>query len=130
MLRSWNRMKKKPDGCRTIFIGNLNFEITEQIIFEAFKACGKIERIRFGSRSNPGPQAGFGHITFHDENAALKAVKLNGNLVMGRSIHIDYVDSPKESKLKKRKTLKPTEASQANNSSKKKPKVSIAKQVS
>ena len=36
-----------PDGCKTIFIKNLPYDITEQELGDKFTNCGEIKSIRF-----------------------------------------------------------------------------------
>jgi len=36
-----------PDGCKTIFIKNLPYDITEQELGDKFTNCGEINSIRF-----------------------------------------------------------------------------------
>ncbi|GFU20149.1 ecto-NOX disulfide-thiol exchanger 1 [Nephila pilipes] len=40
----------KPDGCRTVFVGNLPEKITQDIIQEAFQRCGEIFIIRMSEK--------------------------------------------------------------------------------
>ena len=39
--------QETPDGCKTIFIKNLPYDITEQELGDKFTNCGEIESIRF-----------------------------------------------------------------------------------
>jgi nucleolin len=35
--------KDMPEGCTTIFIGNLSWDVSEEVVREAFKDCGEIK---------------------------------------------------------------------------------------
>lgn len=39
------KLYDKPNGCRTLFLGNLAFEIDDNAIYEFFQDCGDIEVI-------------------------------------------------------------------------------------
>lgn len=37
------KMSNKPEGCRTLFMGNLSFNVTEEDIKRTFKDCGEVK---------------------------------------------------------------------------------------
>lgn len=100
----------RPEGCNTIFIGNLSWDVTEEIIRSTFESVGEISQVRFaldeaGSfdlifyDSNVrnrlildmlGQFKGFGHVEFADGEMTTEAVKLAGTMVAGRPIRCDY----------------------------------------
>ena len=80
----------KPEGCNTVFIGNLPWDVDEDQIREIFSPCGEINRIRFATNPETGDFKGFGHVEFFDGNSTDAAVKLAGTDVNGRAIRVDY----------------------------------------
>jgi len=87
------QVSPKPEGCTTIFIGNLNFNITEDQVFEFFADCGDIKECRWPR----GDFTGIGWVEFYDTNATDLAVKKTGQNVMGRDIRVDYA-APRRNK--------------------------------
>jgi len=77
---------EKPEGCTTIFIGNLSFNITEEQVYEFFQDCGDIKECRWPK----GDFTGIGWVEFYDTNATDLALKKSGTKVMGREIRVDY----------------------------------------
>jgi len=80
------KVSEKPEGCTTIFIGNLNFNITQDQVYEFFADCGDIKECRWPK----GDFTGIGWVEFYDTNATDLAIKKAGAKVMGREIRVDY----------------------------------------
>jgi nucleolin len=78
----------KPDGCRTIFIGNLSFNIDDEKITEFFSDCGSIKEIRWIEKD--GQFKGCGFIEFNDSSATDAAVAKNSAKLLGRPIRVDF----------------------------------------
>jgi nucleolin len=85
----------KPEGCTTVFCGNLSFDIDEDSLRDFFKDCGNIKEVRFSTDRETGDFKGFGHVEFEESDSAENAVKLAGQFVMDRKIRIDYAQSKK-----------------------------------
>jgi nucleolin len=84
-------MQAKPEGCNTLFAGNLSFDIDDDKIKEFFSECGEITSIRWLTDKETQQFKGCGFVEFADPDAALdKAAKLNGVNLLGRSIRLDY----------------------------------------
>jgi len=81
-----HQFSEKPEGCTTIFIGNLSFNITEDQVYEFFQDCGDIKECRWPK----GDFTGIGWVEFYDTNATDLAIKKAGTKVMGRDIRVDY----------------------------------------
>jgi len=80
----------KEPGCRTVFVGNLSFNSTEEDLSAAFAECGAITSVRIATDKETGKPRGFGHVEFEDEASTDKAVALAGTDVGGRAIRVDY----------------------------------------
>ena len=79
----------RPDGCDTVFVGNLSWDVDEQQMIEFFSSAGEVDRVKFATAED-GLFKGFGHVQFIDGNATDAAVKLTGSELNGRSIRVDY----------------------------------------
>jgi len=85
----------KPDGCTTVFLGNLSFSIDEDTVRSLFSDCGDITSVRWVERD--GQFKGCGFVEFSDSSATDTAVAKNGQDVLGRPIRVDY-SAPKPPK--------------------------------
>jgi nucleolin len=82
---------KKSDPSNTLFIGNISFNATNEVISETFQEYGTITRVSLPTDRETGNPKGFGYVDFtttEEATAALEA--LNGADIEGRNIRIDY----------------------------------------
>jgi len=84
---------ERPEGCTTVFCGNLSFQIDEDSLKDFFKGCGEVKQIRWGTDKESGDFKGYGHCEFFDEAAVDKAVQLHGEDLLGRAIRLDFAVS-------------------------------------
>lgn len=81
----------KPPGCRTIFIKNLPYEVTEAEIREHFMVYGPILTVRLAVWNHTNNLKGFGYIDFKREDSADIAVKKAGSItIRDRVISVDF----------------------------------------
>jgi nucleolin len=80
----------RPEGCNTVFVGNLPWDVEENQLREIFGTCGEIDRVRFATNPETGEFKGFGHVQFVDGESTDAAVLLAGTDVNGRAIRVDY----------------------------------------
>lgn len=79
----------KHDNKRCIFVGNLDFEITEEPIWKHFKECGEIEYVRLIRDSKTNIGKGFGYVQFKNALSVSKALLLDGKKMdRGRKLRI------------------------------------------
>jgi nucleolin len=78
----------KPDGCTTVFLGNLSFQIDENAVRSHFGDCGDISSVRWVERD--GQFKGCGFLEFSSSDATDKAVALNGSDLLGRPVRVDF----------------------------------------
>lgn len=85
-------LSEKPDGCLTVFCGNLSFDIddTKMQEFATEAGCGEIAHIRWLTDRDSGDFKGCGFIEFGDTADVDKFVLKNGADCMGRNIRCDY----------------------------------------
>uniref|UniRef100_A0A3P8X0X4 Ecto-NOX disulfide-thiol exchanger 1 n=1 Tax=Cynoglossus semilaevis TaxID=244447 RepID=A0A3P8X0X4_CYNSE len=87
--------RERPPGCRTVFVGGLPENATDEIIREVFEHCGEITAIRKSKKN-------FCHIRFSQEFMVDKALYLSGyRMQIGSStekkdsgrIHVDFAQA-------------------------------------
>uniref|UniRef100_A0A667X248 Ecto-NOX disulfide-thiol exchanger 2 n=1 Tax=Myripristis murdjan TaxID=586833 RepID=A0A667X248_9TELE len=87
--------RERPPGCKTVFVGGLPENATEQIIMEVFGQCGDIIAIRKSKKN-------FCHIRFAEEFTVDKALFLSGYRIrLGSStdkkdtgrLHVDFAQA-------------------------------------
>uniref|UniRef100_A0A3Q2CDS8 Ecto-NOX disulfide-thiol exchanger 2 n=1 Tax=Cyprinodon variegatus TaxID=28743 RepID=A0A3Q2CDS8_CYPVA len=86
---------ERPPGCKTVFVGGLPENATEQLIMEVFGQCGDITAIRKSKKN-------FCHIRFAEESTVDKALFLSGYRIrLGSStdkkdtgrLHVDFAQA-------------------------------------
>lgn len=65
--------RERPPWCKTVFVGGLPENFTEQLIVEVFGQCGDIAAIRKSKKN-------FCHIRFAEEFTVDKALLLSGEI--------------------------------------------------
>lgn len=88
-------MSEKPEGCYTLFCGNLAFDVTEEQVKEFF-APATISNIRWLTNRDTGDFRGVAFIDFADDDSLDAAAKKNGERLAGRGVRLDY-QAPKQS---------------------------------
>ncbi|KAI1903069.1 hypothetical protein AGOR_G00023410 [Albula goreensis] len=87
--------RERPPGCKTVFVGGLPENATEQLIVEVFEQCGEIIAIRKSKKN-------FCHIRFAEEYTVDKALFLSGYRIrLGSStdkkdtgrLHVDFAQA-------------------------------------
>ncbi|XP_037832045.1 ecto-NOX disulfide-thiol exchanger 1 isoform X2 [Kryptolebias marmoratus] len=87
--------RERPPGCKTVFVGGLPENATEEIIREVFDQCGEITAIRKSKKN-------FCHIRYSEEFMIDKALYLSGyRMRIGSStdkkdsgrIHVDFAQA-------------------------------------
>jgi RNA recognition motif-containing protein len=73
-----------------LYIGNLNYDTTEDTLREVFAQYGEVESVRVITDRYTGRSRGFGFVEMGSEEAAEKAIsELNGKPVDEREIRVD-----------------------------------------
>ncbi|KAL7983989.1 hypothetical protein Chor_004529 [Crotalus horridus] len=87
--------RERPPGCKTVFVGGLPENASEEIIQEVFEQCGDITAIRKSKKN-------FCHIRFSEEFMVDKAIYLSGyRMRLGSStdkkdsgrLHVDFAQA-------------------------------------
>lgn len=85
-----NKMGPNPPS-KTLFIGNMNYEMTDEDINELFKDIKNCLDVRVAMDRRTGQPRGFAHADFADVDSAVAArEKLMGRIFFGRALRIDF----------------------------------------
>lgn len=72
-----------------IYVGNLSYSVSEQDLRQLFEESGNISEVAIPQDRETGRARGFAFVTFESQDAAQKAVTLNGKEFLGRSIKVN-----------------------------------------
>ncbi|XP_061950197.1 nucleolin 2-like [Populus nigra] len=75
-------------GSKTLFVGNLSFQVERADVESFFKGAGEVADVRFALDADERFR-GFGHVEFTTAEAAQKALKLHGTTLLGRDVRLD-----------------------------------------
>ncbi|CAB3997216.1 RNA-binding 34 [Paramuricea clavata] len=93
---------KQYDHKRSVFVGNLMFDIKEEALSEFFSPCGDVLNVRVIRDSTTGIGKGFGYVLFKDSSSVTLALKMNNSELCGRKIRIQRSqENPKGSSTSK-----------------------------
>lgn len=73
---------------RSIFVGNLPYDISELPLRQHFTECGEVEAVRLIRDRNSGMGKGFGYVLFESADSVMLALKLNGSELLSRKIRV------------------------------------------
>ncbi|XP_053792909.1 RNA-binding protein 34 [Vidua chalybeata] len=87
------------DNKRSVFLGNLSYDIRDDAVRDHFHVCGDIVGVRVVRDRRTGLGKGFGYVLFENKDAVHLALKLNNSVLMGRKIRVQRIaDKRKEQK--------------------------------
>jgi RNA recognition motif-containing protein len=73
-----------------IYVGNLDYQLTEDNLKAAFQAYGEVQSARIITDRDTGRSKGFGFIEMPEKDEALKAIEvLNGTELGGKTITVN-----------------------------------------
>ncbi|NXI45333.1 RBM34 protein, partial [Galbula dea] len=76
------------DNKRSVFLGNLSYDISDDAVREHFSVCGGVVAVRIVRDRKTGLGKGFGYVLFENTDAVHLALKLNESDLMGRKIRV------------------------------------------
>jgi len=86
---------------KKLYIGNLPFSATEQVLTDTFTQCGKVESVKIITDRDSGRSKGFGFVEMSSEAEAQDAIKkFNGADYEGRPMTVNEAKPmvPRESR--------------------------------
>lgn len=79
-----------------LYIGNLNYITTEEMLSSFFQKFGKISSVKLMKDEESGRSRGFAFIEFEKKSAAEDAISvMSGRELDGRKIIVNYADERK-----------------------------------
>lgn len=78
----------EQDSKRSVFIGNLNFEATEEALWTFFEGCGSIESVRIVRDPKTNLGKGFAFVQFVDPSSTQVALMKNDTELQGRQLRV------------------------------------------
>ncbi|NXY29404.1 RBM34 protein, partial [Pomatorhinus ruficollis] len=84
------------DNKRSVFLGNLPYDIRDDAVREHFRVCGDVVGVRVVRDRSTGLGKGFGYVLFENTDAVHLALKLNNSVLMGRKIRVQRVADKKK----------------------------------
>lgn len=90
--------EQKTKQC--VFVGNLDFDVNDELIWKHFGSCGEIEYVRVVRDEKTNVGKGFCYVQFADPVAVTKALMLNGKKMVeekGRELRVTRCKNMRES---------------------------------
>lgn len=89
------RTLRAPSGknapAKTLFIGNMSFEMTDKDLNDLFRNIKNVIDVRVAIDRRTGQPRGFAHADFVDTDSASKALEiLEAKEIYGRRLRVDY----------------------------------------
>ncbi|NXS11852.1 RBM34 protein, partial [Neodrepanis coruscans] len=88
------------DNKRSVFLGNLPYDIQDDAVREHFHVCGDVVGVRVVRDRKTGLGKGFGYVLFENTDAVHLALKLNNSVLMGRKIRVQRVVDKRKARQK------------------------------
>ncbi|KAH6569075.1 hypothetical protein BASA50_001026 [Batrachochytrium salamandrivorans] len=123
--RSETSEQKSHDHKKSIFVGNLAFDISEEALWEFFSDCGDIANVRVIRDRATNVGKGFGYVQFAERSSVSLALKLQDTDLNGRKVRITH-SNPTLADGGKPSTTKVVEGNRASRFEKVKPSIGRA----
>lgn len=103
---------QKDNPGKTIYIGNLNYQITESDIFKIFSKFGTVKYVKLVVDLETDQSKGIAFVQMPKTNEAMNAINtLDGQVIDGRTVKVsEAIPQKTPSSLKKIKAAKPIKA--------------------
>ncbi|EES15356.1 hypothetical protein BDA96_07G216100 [Sorghum bicolor] len=76
-----------PSTCRSVYVGNVNPNVTESLLIEVFQSAGLVERCKLIRKE----KSSFGFVDYYDRrSAALAIMTLHGRHIYGQAIKVNW----------------------------------------
>ncbi|CAI4920681.1 CGH_3_HP_G0025470.mRNA.1.CDS.1 [Saccharomyces cerevisiae] len=95
-------MSKNPPS-RILFVGNLSFDVTDDLLRKHFQHCGDIVKIRMATFEDSGKCKGFAFIDFNNEEGSTNALKDKScRKIAGRPLRMEYGEDRSKRQVRKK----------------------------
>lgn len=95
MQNQQNRQSQSQSqaNSRSVFVGNIPYEATEEQIQEIFSQVGPVVTFRLVFDRDTGKPKGYGFVEYRDSQTALSAMRnLNGYEINGRALRVYFAE--------------------------------------
>lgn len=93
---------KNPPS-RILFVGNLSFDTSDDLLRKHFQHCGEIIKIRMATFQDSGKCKGFAFVDFKDESGATDALKDKScRKIAGRPLRMEYGEDRSKRQVKRK----------------------------
>ncbi|XP_023227274.1 RNA-binding protein 34-like isoform X1 [Centruroides sculpturatus] len=96
---------QQHDYRKTIFVGNLPYNITDEELWKFFETCGEIINVRVIRDKSTRIGKGFGYVLFKSRDSSNRAIKMDGNELKGRPLRISRASKNENKKFQRNKTF-------------------------
>ncbi|CCF56183.1 hypothetical protein KAFR_0A07490 [Kazachstania africana CBS 2517] len=98
-------MSKNPPS-RILFVGNLSFDTTDEVLKKHFQHCGEIIKIRMATFQDSGKCKGFAFVDFKSEEGATNALKdKTCRRIASRPIRMEYGEDRSKRQVIRKKPM-------------------------
>ncbi|CUS22382.1 LAQU0S05e04126g1_1 [Lachancea quebecensis] len=95
-------MSKNPPS-RILFVGNLSFDTTDDLLKKHFQHCGEIVKIRMATFQDTGKCKGFAFVDFKNEEGPTNALKDKAcRKIAGRPLRMEFGEDRSKRQVKRR----------------------------
>ncbi|KAM3165037.1 Nucleolar protein 13 [Lachancea thermotolerans] len=95
-------MSKNPPS-RILFVGNLSFDTTDELLKKHFQHCGEIVKIRMATFQDTGKCKGFAFVDFKNEEGPTNALKdKTCRRIAGRPLRMEFGEDRSKRQVKRR----------------------------
>lgn len=95
-------MSKNPPS-RILFVGNLSFDTTDELLKKHFQHCGDIVKIRMATFQDTGKCKGFAFVDFKDEEGPTNALKdKTCRKIAGRPLRMEFGEDRSKRQVRRR----------------------------
>ncbi|NXP17630.1 RBM34 protein, partial [Scytalopus superciliaris] len=108
------------DNKRSVFLGNLPYDILDDAVREHFHVCGDVVGVRVVRDRKTGLGKGFGYVLFENTDAVHLALKLNNSVLMGRKVRVQRIGQKRKKAPQKAPDQPPAPKGRADTATKKK----------
>ncbi|XP_042560581.1 RNA-binding protein 34-like [Clupea harengus] len=85
-----DKVSKQHDHKRSIFVGNLPYDVAELSLRQHFEDCGPVEAVRLIRDRETGMGKGFGYVLFESPDSVQLAMKLDASTLCERKIRVKW----------------------------------------
>lgn len=97
---------KLPSHKKSVFVGNLPLDVSEEALWTAFSDCGAVTGVRVVRDKKSGIGKGFAYVAFQERSTVKLALMLNSSEIGGRKIRVVKCSKPGEENSSFKKTEK------------------------